>query len=562
MTELQHQVFGTPLKTLVEREKTVIPSVVKKTVRYLATYAVKEEGIGRQSSNVNEVQRLIKDIDAGRGVDFTKVNDSHAVCSVLKRFLMSLPEPVIPCAHYESFVQIIKNNVEIEIGLKKQVEALPKENACLLDYIMSFLLLLSRHANENKMTVENLSRVFAPSILSQGIDSLTWSQLGELQFAEDVVTNLVTYYGTIFSEVHYEDKPVGSIEYLPQTKKLNQMKNMIALDSAIRKQTNGMNILSFDGGGMRGLASLAVLSEIAISLFGDDDQSGTSKLISCFDLICGTSTGGIIAVGLAKGYSIAALRKLYYKLGTDLFSTGYLTYPSRLYGYYITGDYYSSDTLQKILSAELGTEQMRSLTKKVFVTSTNTARQKWEIFLQRSYDLPDSKTKGTADVSIPDALRATSAAPTYFSPKLIGGNQFVDGGMLANNPTEIAIFEAHTLWPTRYINTVLSIGTGNPANGPSSGAVNLLRLVNEIVDIATDSTSVHKRIKNWMSITRPTPSYFRFSPPKIGSIGLDTSNLITLQKMEEDAKNFMKTKTENINLLKFSLQKENFEINV
>jgi len=157
--------------------------------------------------------------------------------------------------------------------------------------------------------------------------------------------------------------------------------------------------------------------------------------------------------------------------------------------------------------------------------------------LIRSYEVPESQIEGIGNMPIPDALRTTSAAPTYFLPVQRGDKLYIDGGMMANNPTEFGIFEAHNLWPDQDINTIVSIGTGIPVAG--KGSVNVLRLVDELVNIATDSQLIHDRITEWLKLTQPTPNYFRLSPPGIGSIRLDESSEPLLFDMEKKTNEYM-----------------------
>jgi len=77
--------------------------------------------------------------------------------------------------------------------------------------------------------------------------------------------------------------------------------------------------------------------------------------------------------------------------------------------------------------------------------------------LIRSYDNTQSQFDGLKDVPVPTALRATSAAPTYFSNVALDQRILIDGGCVANNPAEIAIFEAHHLWPLQPIEMYCSM---------------------------------------------------------------------------------------------------------
>jgi len=203
----------------------------------------------------------------------------------------------------------------------------------------------------------------------------------------------------------------------------------------------------------------------------------------------------------------------------------------------MNGDYYSSKLLKGMFEKEFGDNLMSSIKHKVFVTTTDATYSKWKPVLISSYDVPKGQSNILTGLPIPNALRATSAAPTYFSPVKIGNKCYVDGGMIANNPTELAIFEAHRLWKDRYIQCIVSIGTGVPTQTP--GSQNVLRLVNEIVNIATDSEMTNTRVKEWLKFVHPKPDYFRLSPPGIGSINLDASSKTILLEMEKATNLYM-----------------------
>lgn len=123
---------------------------------------------------------------------------------------------------------------------------------------------------------------------------------------------------------------------------------------------------------------------------------------------------------------------------------------------------------------------------------------------------------GTSKCECWEAVRATTAAPTYYSPAVIGGQKFVDGAILANNPTLIALVrdstcfcpdtlanprptsplsppqsEAAVLWPGRSITAVVSLGTAEPA--PSSKAANgVVSWVKKLIELAMSSNMTHK----------------------------------------------------------------------
>jgi hypothetical protein len=149
----------------------------------------------------------------------------------------------------------------------------------------------------------------------------------------------------------------------------------------------------------------------------------------------------------------------------------------------------------------------------------------------------------------------------YFSQVSIENKQFVDGGLVANNPCELAIFEAHHLFEDRNIEwfvsvvvgiiqfpisaddvrgSIVSIGTGLP--GREAGSVNIFKMLSEIIDICTSSNAIHERVKEWICMMpEPRPAYFRLNPMNgEGSLPLDTSDVKILQKVEASTEEYLK----------------------
>jgi len=166
---------------------------------------------------------------------------------------------------------------------------------------------------------------------------------------------------------------------------------------------------------------------------------------------------------------------------------------------------------------------------------------------------------GNSKATVPEALRATSAAPTFFKPFIYNCKNgtmktFVDGGLTANNPTELGIFEARALWPDRDIECIISLGCGKPK--PGQGSTNLLGLVGELVDICSSAQSIHKNLKSWINMTLPETNYFRFSPNNgEGSVPLDESDPKVLNKLVETTTEYMATKTKKMEKLKRLIRK-------
>ncbi|SMO74280.1 patatin-like phospholipase family protein [Gracilimonas mengyeensis] len=225
---------------------------------------------------------------------------------------------------------------------------------------------------------------------------------------------------------------------------------------AIRK------VLSISGGGIRGIIPTMVLSEI-------EEKTGksTSKL---FDLIAGTSTGGILALALtcpdSEGqprYTAEELIGLYRQKGPDIFNRS---------------KWYKVKTMGSLFDAKYPADGIEEVLKTYFRDSAEDAimlREALTPLLITSYDIEmrspwffrSEKAKQDPEYDFPMeiAARATSAAPTYFDPvkvKSTDGMDYyslVDGGVFANNPAMCAYVEAKNLFPEDDI-LVVSLGTG------------------------------------------------------------------------------------------------------
>ncbi|MDE2232548.1 MAG: patatin-like phospholipase family protein [Patescibacteria group bacterium] len=204
-------------------------------------------------------------------------------------------------------------------------------------------------------------------------------------------------------------------------------------------------ILSIDGGGIFGLIPAAILSFI--------EHNSTKPSWELFDLIAGTSTGGIIACGLGIGVSADELVTLYRDYGSDIFSRDPEWIAETLDG--MVGPKYPADDLEKHLKAILGDRVLSSALTHLLIPAYQC--DKPGPLLMKSWKTPDFR--------LWQAARATSAAETYFPAMVMtdGDNkQYVcaDGGTYANNPSLCAYASARELWPEETEFKILSLGTG------------------------------------------------------------------------------------------------------
>lgn len=217
-----------------------------------------------------------------------------------------------------------------------------------------------------------------------------------------------------------------------------------------------VKVLSIDGGGIRGIIPATILAEL--------ESTGT-PVCKMFDLIAGTSTGGILALGLtipAVGRSTAhtALEMvgLYKKHGEQIFPAVSTKWLDKLRDF--SRPRYSVAGLEAVLKEFFGNSHLREAAIETLVTAYETVRRQPYYFTRQ-----DALQNSKLDFQVRDIARATSAAPTYFPPlKLEIENDkdtltLIDGGLAANNPSSIALSHAMRVFPGRRI-ILVSIGTG------------------------------------------------------------------------------------------------------
>lgn len=213
-------------------------------------------------------------------------------------------------------------------------------------------------------------------------------------------------------------------------------------------------ILSIDGGGIRGIIPAMILSEI--------EQKTNKSIPQIFDLMAGTSTGGIVIAGLCKSngqgkpeYSANHLVEFYQEYGSYIFQYSML----RNLVTWLNGAQYPYTNIESVLNKYFGDDVLKDTLSNVLITSYDIKNNCPFFFKNWKEDRNFIKLK--------DALRATTAAPTYFAPKYLEINEtarvLVDGGVFANNPAACAYANSKKLFPNDDI-ILLSLGTGRLSN--------------------------------------------------------------------------------------------------
>jgi len=214
------------------------------------------------------------------------------------------------------------------------------------------------------------------------------------------------------------------------------------------------HILSLDGGGLRGLITVIILQRL-------NAEPGLKGWIDNVDLVAGTSTGGLLALAIAKGLDLQKLRDLYAVKGKKIFDDSWFDDVVDLGN--IIGAQYSNRNLTRELINIIENTTLGDLQKRVLVTSFDLDNEdpdpKKRTWKPKVFHNIPGQANDDSMLAYKVALY-TSAAPSYF-PAVDG---YVDGGVFANNPSMCALAQTqdsrNTARPALSDVVLLSLGTG------------------------------------------------------------------------------------------------------
>ena len=195
-------------------------------------------------------------------------------------------------------------------------------------------------------------------------------------------------------------------------------------------------ILCIDGGGILGTFPAAFLAEL--------EQHLEKPIGSYFDLIAGTSTGGILAIGLALGHTATDLLEMYEKRGPEIFGQNHgavVNFATQRYRSCrrFFRNKHDTDVLREVLQKFFGNQKIGNAKTRLLVPAWNSSAQC--VYIYKTAHHPRLKTDYKSFAY--DAALATSAAPTYFASHVTrNGVGLLDGGLWANNPIALATVEA------------------------------------------------------------------------------------------------------------------------
>ena len=272
-------------------------------------------------------------------------------------------------------------------------------------------------------------------------------------------------------------------------------------------------VLAIDGGGIRGIIPALILQEI---------ESRTQRSISdLFDMVAGTSTGGIIALGVAlpgdggrPAKSALDIVGLYEREGANIFPGSLL---ESLHIANVLGAKYKADGLEATLERYFGDARLKDALKPVVVPSYDIEKQ-MPIFFKSA----KARVDPSYDFLMRQVARATSAAPTYFPPERIDTADplqyyaLIDGGVIANNPAMCAYAEAIKMGKVDGAGVLMvSLGTGelrHPIHYKDAGGWGQLEWARPVLDIALQGSSatVDYQLQQLLATEGTNQSYYRF----------------------------------------------------
>jgi patatin-like phospholipase/acyl hydrolase len=332
-----------------------------------------------------------------------------------------------------------------------------------------------------------------------------------------------------------------------------------------------LTVLSIDGGGIKGIVPAMILAEI--------EKRTDRRIYELFDLIAGTSTGGILSLGLTKPnedkegkpFSAEELVELYTKEGEKIFEErkeipnlpfsnlpiqlleplfNFLNFnikPPELFN-----SKYKRSGKSEVIKTWLGekTPLDQALTE-VIITSYETSKRMPLLFTSNCAKEnlnSDNFLEICSDYKMYDAAMATSAAPTFFKSHFLKlrnsknqGYALIDGGVIANNPTSIAIVEAMKSYEIKMKDDislpeilVVSLGTGRMTDSFSADKINkwgLIQWVKPLINIVFSGQSELIDYQMDRLLSKKQQQYYRFqlnyinSRDKFSSVPEDYDNV-------------------------------------
>jgi patatin-like phospholipase/acyl hydrolase len=327
-------------------------------------------------------------------------------------------------------------------------------------------------------------------------------------------------------------------------------------------QPDRFRVLSIDGGGIRGLIAARVIARLEELISAEAGEE--RRLADCFHMLAGTSTGGLLALGLTVPDPANPARPRL--SGSDLVDL-YLNEGPRIFGDTLhkllslggwIAPKHSDARLERALRDRFGEARLRDALRELIVTSYDMSEPGPHFFKRWRARETDERDAPMVEVGL-----STSAAPTYFPSRGLAGRALVDGGLFAANPSVAAVVEAlkrrdeepHHLSPRELL--MVSLGTGQHETGHPQSQVRRWGRIGWILPRREDPALIAAFLDgqsdaadHWVEIllnhepgsavADPVaqgtgPRYFRFQTTLPSSTPLDDARPAALRQLNEAA---------------------------
>ena len=306
-----------------------------------------------------------------------------------------------------------------------------------------------------------------------------------------------------------------------------------------------MRILAIDGGGIRGLIPALVLAEV-------EHRTGR-PIADCFDLIAGTSTGGILACALTRPgdggrpfFTAAEVVDLYESEGPKIFHRSLLKRITSVDGN--LDERYDDSGLNAALKEFLGDARISQALTPILITAYDIERRAAWFFRSAR-----ARTDAHFDFTMSDAARATSAAPTYFEPALVhdlathAPSALIDGGVFAVNPGMCAVAEVGR----EAASFVASLGTGQhtrPLKYADVKGWGRLQWASPIIDVVFDGMADTTEFE--LGRLLGAAGYVRLQTElKLASDNLDDASPENLKHLRAEAERLLRERAADVDRL-------------
>ncbi|OYT46546.1 MAG: patatin [Thermoplasmata archaeon] len=310
-------------------------------------------------------------------------------------------------------------------------------------------------------------------------------------------------------------------------------------------------VLSIDGGGIRGIIPCMILKEL--------EGRAQRPISDLFDLIVGTSSGGIISLGLSlpgeRGmpkYDAKSLATFFEREGRNIFHVPVWKRVESAWN--LLDEKYPEKGLEEVLSRYFGESRLKDALRPVMVPAYETeSRSPWFFRSERARVSPNF------DFPMKDVARAIMATPTYFPPKKLesGGDyhSLIDGCVFGNNPGMCAYVEARKMYPERDGFIFVSLGSGKLTRRiPHEDARDwgLAQWAHPLLNVMFDGQGdvVDHQLRELLQFSGKRKRYFRFQTRlDNGNDDMDDSRARNIHALKKEAKEMIDSHSEDLDLL-------------